>query len=60
MAFTRLMVTSAGRTVRISAGLVLLVLGSLFGGAWWIMAVLGALSIVTSTRRDGLGCRCRG
>src|ERR1035438_10099401 len=39
VAFTRLMATSAGRTVRISAGLVLLVVGSLFGGAWWIMAV---------------------
>jgi len=60
MAFTRLMATSAGGTVRIGAGLVLLVLGSLFGGAWWIMAVLGAVVIVTSIRRDGPGCRCRG
>jgi hypothetical protein len=60
MAFTRLMATSAGGAARISAGLVLLVVGSLFGGAWWIMAVLGVLAIVTSTRRDGPGCRCRG
>ena len=60
MALTRLMATSAGGAVRISAGLVLLVVGSLFGGAWWIMAVLGALAIVTSTRGDHPGCRCRG
>jgi hypothetical protein len=60
MAFTRLMATSAGGAVRIGAGLVLLVVGSLFGGAWWIMAVLGALAIVTSTRGDRPGCRCRG
>jgi len=38
-----------GRAVRIGAGLVLLVVGSLFGGAWWIMRT-GALAIVTSTR----------
>jgi hypothetical protein len=63
MAFTRLMTTSAGGAVRISAGLVLLVVGSLFGEAWWIMAVLGVLGvlvIVTSTRGDRPGCRCRG
>jgi len=60
MALTRLMATSAGGAVRISAGLVLLAVGSLFGGAWWIMAVVGAVAIVTSTRGDGPGCRCRG
>jgi hypothetical protein len=60
MAFTRLMATSAGRKVRISAGLVLLVVGSLFGGAWLMMAALGGLAVVTSTRKDRPACRCRG
>jgi len=60
VAFAELMATGTGRAVRIGAGLVLLSGGALLGGAWWIMAALGALAIVTCTRGDATGCRCRG
>lgn len=59
MAFAELMATWTGRAVRSGAGLVLLSGGAL-GGAWWIMAALGAPAIVTCTRGDAPGCRCRG
>jgi hypothetical protein len=51
MAFNRLMATSAGRSMRIGVGLVLLVVCSLLGGVWWIMSALGVLAVATSTRR---------
>lgn len=46
MALVRLMATTAGRAARVGAGLMLVVVGALLGGAWWIVAAVGLVPIV--------------
>ena len=45
MGFVRFMSSTAGRVARGVVGLVLLVLGVVLGGLWWILAVVGLIFI---------------
>jgi len=49
MAFFRFMASSAGRGARVVAGLVLIVVGALIGGAGWILAVVGLVPLLAGT-----------
>lgn len=41
MGFVQFMASPAGRAVRVIAGIVLIVVGIVIGGAGWILAVVG-------------------
>ncbi len=47
MVVVRFMETGAGRLLRIAAGLVLVGVGAWLGGAFWVLAAVGVLPIVT-------------
>ena len=49
MPFFRFMASSAGRGARVVAGLVLIVVGALIGGAGWILAVVGLVPLLAGT-----------
>ncbi len=44
--FFGFMASSAGRAARVVVGLVLIVLGMVLGGAWWILAVVGVVPLL--------------
>ena len=46
MEFVRFMSSAAGRVTRIVAGLVLIIIGALIGGAGWVVAVVGLVPFV--------------
>jgi len=46
MEFVRFMSSTAGRVTRIVAGLVLIIIGALIGGAGWIIAAIGLVPFV--------------
>ena len=39
MGFSKVMASTAGRALRVLAGLVLIVAGGILGGGWWAIAV---------------------
>jgi hypothetical protein len=45
MGFSKFMASSAGRAVRIIAGVALIVVGGLLGGGWWTLAVVGLVPL---------------
>ena len=45
MAFSKFMASSAGRAIRIIAGLALIVVGGVLGGGWWALAVIGLIPL---------------
>ena len=45
MGFSKFMASTAGRAVRIIAGVALIVLGALLGGGWWALAVVGLVPL---------------
>jgi len=46
MGFFRFMASKAGRGTRVVAGLVLIIVGALIGGAGWILAVVGLVPLL--------------
>jgi len=46
MGFTSFMASTAGRAIRIIAGVALIVVGGLLGGGWWALAVVGLVPLV--------------
>jgi hypothetical protein len=44
--FVKFMSSTAGRATRVVAGLVLIVIGALLGGAGWILAVVGLVPLL--------------
>jgi len=46
MGFSKFMASSVGRTVRVTAGVALIVVGGLVGGGWWTLAVVGLVPFV--------------
>ena len=46
MEFVRFMSSTAGRVTRIVAGLVLIIIGALIGGAGWFIAAIGLVPFV--------------
>jgi len=47
MRFLDFMSTAPGRAIRIAVGLLMIAVGAAAGGAWWILAVPGSLSLAT-------------
>lgn len=47
MGFVRFMESTAGRVLRVVAGLAMIVVGVLLGGAWLALAVVGVLPVAT-------------
>ena len=45
MGFAKFMASTAGRAVRVVAGLALIVVGALLGGGWWALAVGGLVPL---------------
>ena len=45
MGFSKFMASTAGRAVRIVAGVMLIVVGGLLGGGWWALAVVGLVPL---------------
>jgi hypothetical protein len=45
MGFAKFMASTAGRAVRIVAGVALIVVGGLLGGGWWALAVVGLVPL---------------
>jgi len=45
MGFSRFMASTAGRVLRVSAGVALIVVGGLLGGGWWALAVVGLVPL---------------
>ena len=41
MGFSKFMASTTGRSVRVIAGLALIVVGGLLGGGWWALAIVG-------------------
>jgi hypothetical protein len=41
MGFEEFMASGVGRTLRIVAGIALIILGAILGGGWWALAVVG-------------------
>ena len=44
--FVKFMSSTAGRATRVVAGLALIVIGALIGGAGWILAVVGLVPLL--------------
>lgn len=44
--FFSFMASPAGRWLRVAAGLVLVVVGALLGGAWWLLAAVGLVPLL--------------
>lgn len=47
MRFLDFMSTRPGRMIRAALGLLLMAIGALLGGAWWILAIAGLLPLGT-------------
>jgi hypothetical protein len=47
MRFLDYMSTGPGRVIRTIVGLLLIVVGAVIGGGWWIMAAFGLLPLAT-------------
>jgi Inner membrane protein YgaP-like, transmembrane domain len=45
MAFSKFMASTAGRTIRVIAGVALIVVGGMLGGGWWALAVVGLVPL---------------
>jgi Protein of unknown function (DUF2892) len=45
MGFAIFMASTAGRAVRVIAGVALIVVGGLLGGGWWALAVVGLVPL---------------
>ena len=45
MGFFKFMASTAGRVVRVIAGVALIVVGGLLGGGWWALAVVGLVPL---------------
>ena len=45
MGFSKFMASTAGRAVRVVAGVALIVVGGLLGGGWWALAVVGLVPL---------------
>ncbi len=45
MAFSKFMASSAGRAIRIVAGLALIVIGGILGGGWLTLSVFGLVPL---------------
>ena len=45
MGFSRFMASTTGRTVRVIAGMALIVTGGMLGGGWWAIAVVGLVPL---------------
>jgi hypothetical protein len=45
MGFSKFMASTAGRAVRVIAGVALIVVGGLLGGGWWALAVVGLVPL---------------
>ena len=45
MAFSKFMASTVGRTIRVIAGVVLIVVGGMLGGGWWALAVVGLVPL---------------
>lgn len=45
MGFSKFMASTAGRAVRVAAGVALIVVGGLLGGGWWALAVIGLVPL---------------
>jgi len=43
MGFSKFMASTAGRAVRVLAGVALIVAGGILGGGWWAIAVVGLI-----------------
>jgi len=43
MGFSKLMASTAGRAIRVLAGVALIVAGGILGGGWWAIAVVGLI-----------------
>ena len=46
MSFVKFMSSTAGRATRVVAGLILIVIGVLIGGAGWILAAVGLVPLL--------------
>ncbi len=46
MAFAQFMASGVGRSVRIIAGIAMVVLGASLGGGWWWLAVVGLVPLL--------------
>jgi hypothetical protein len=46
MGFVNFMSSTAGRVARIVAGIVLIIIGALTGGAGWIIAIIGLVPLL--------------
>ena len=47
MGFSKFMASTAGRAVRVLAGVALTVVGGILGGGWWALAVVGLVPLAT-------------
>jgi len=47
MGLPKFMASTAGRAVRVIAGIALIVAGALLGGGWWALAVVGVMPLAT-------------
>ena len=45
MGFSKFMASTAGRTIRVIAGVALIVVGGILGGGWWAVAVVGLVPL---------------
>jgi hypothetical protein len=45
MGFSKFMASTAGRAVRVIAGVALVVAGGILGGGWWALAVVGLVPL---------------
>ena len=45
MGFSKFMASTAGRAIRVIAGVALIVAGGLLGGGWWALAVVGLVPL---------------
>jgi len=45
MGFSKFMASTAGRAVRVIAGVALIVVGGLLGGGWWALAIVGLVPL---------------
>ena len=45
MGFSKFMASTAGRAVRVLAGVALIVVGGVLGGGWWALAVVGLVPL---------------
>jgi hypothetical protein len=48
MGFTRFMATTAGRLVRLFAGVLLVVIGLVAGGGWFVLAIVGVVPLLAA------------